>query len=109
MKINQILLPAKFEHLVHLFSNIFQHLSHFFPLALLTSIFISSFSDNFFSALETIKYSAKSISLSNSNFSLLILNLISASKLEPISLLVLFSSIATFVSCFILNKFDHFS
>ena len=38
-------------------SKIFQHLAHFLPLAFLT--IIDSFSDNFFSAFEVIKYSAK--------------------------------------------------
>ena len=93
--------------LLQLFSKIFQHLSHFFPLALFTLISISPLSDSFFSAFETIKYSAKSKLLNNSNFSFLALILISASKLEPISLLILFSSIAIFASCLILNNSDH--
>ena len=54
-----------------------------------------------------MKYSAKSIPSSKSKFLLLILILISASKLEPISLLDLFSSIAILASCFILNNFTH--
>ena len=45
----------------------------------------------------------------NSNLFLLTLNLTSASRLDPISLDDLFSSIAIFATCLILNKFDHFS
>ena len=71
---------------MHLSSKIFQHLGHFSPFALNTSIFISVFSDKTFSALEVIKYSAKSKFFNNSNLFLLTLNLTSASRLDPISL-----------------------
>ena len=98
------------SHLVQFFSNIFQHLEHFTPDVLLTfmlSFFWSSFF--IFSAFEVIKYSAKFKLFSNSKSSLLVVILISASRLDPISLLALFSSIAMFASCLILNNFSHFS
>ena len=49
-------------------------------------------------------YVANSISFSSSNISLLMLNFIVASKLEPIILFDLFSSIAILASCLILNN-----
>ena len=78
------------------------------PFVFLTSIFIFFWLSIFiFSALEVIKYSAKSKPSSRSKFSLFTDIFISASKLDPISLLVLFSSIAILASCLILNNFSH--
>jgi hypothetical protein len=76
---------------------------------LFTSILISLLSDNIDSALEVMKYSAKFRFFNNSKLFLFTANLISASKLDPISLLDLFASIATLASCLILNNFSHFS
>ena len=94
-----------FSHLSHLLSKIFQHLGHLIPLAFVTSMFNSSlFLPLTFSALEVIKYSAKSISSNNLKFFSLVIIFNSASKLEPISLLDLFSSIAMLASCLILKS-----
>ena len=54
-----------------------------------------------------IKYSAKFKPSNNLKFSLFVVILISASKLDPIILLDLFSSIAMLASCLILNSFSH--
>ena len=94
---------------MQLCSKIFQHLGHLFPLALLTSTIVFSCSDNIFSALDVIKYSAKSKLFNNSYFILFTFNFISASKLDPIYLEVLFASIAIFASCLILNSWSHLS
>ena len=56
---------------MQLCSKIFQHLGHLFPLALLTSTIVFSCSDNIFSALDVIKYSAKSKLFNNSYFIIL--------------------------------------
>ena len=90
-------------------SEIFQHLGHLSPLALLTSIFISSLLVRTFSALDVIRYSAKSKFFNNSNLFLFTVNLTSASKLEPISFDDRFASIAMLASCFILNNWSHLS
>ena len=62
-----------------------------------------------FSAFDVIKYSAKSKPSNNSKFLLSVVIFSSASKLEPISLLALFSSIAILASCLILKSCFHFS
>ena len=80
------------------------------PLDFITLILNSSlFLLSIFSALEVIKYSARSISFNILNFLLSLVIFKSASKIEPISLLALFSSIAIFATSFILNNSLHFS
>ena len=80
------------------------------PFVFLTLIVNSSLSLLLnFSAFDVIKYSAKSKPSSNSKFLLSTVIFSSASKLEPISLLALFSSIAILASCLILKSCFHFS
>ena len=99
-----------FSHLTHLLSKIFQHLGHLVPFVLITLIVNSSlFLLLNFSAFDVIKYSAKSKPSNNSKFLLSVVIFSSASKLEPISLLALFSSIAIVASCLILKSCFHFS
>jgi hypothetical protein len=82
---------------------------HLSPIAFFTVILVSSSSLLFliFLAFDVIKYSAKSRPSKRLNCSLLVLISRSASKLDPISLLDLFSSIAILASCFILKRDFH--
>ncbi len=70
---------------------------------------IWSLSDKIISALDVIRYSAKSKFFKSSNLLLFTVNFTEASKLDPISLVDLFASIATFASCLIANNLSHFS
>ena len=80
------------------------------PFDFFTSIFKSSLLLlKIFSAFEVIKYSARSISFNISNLFLSTVTFKVASKLEPISLLALFSSIAIFAFSFITKSFVHLS
>jgi len=95
---------------LQLILSIFQHLGHLLPSAFLTTILVSA-SVLFFIliAFDVIKYSGRSKPSNKLNpFSFIEIS-ISVSRLDPISLLVLFSSIAIFASCLILYSSFHFS
>ena len=87
---------------------IFQHTGHFVPSALIVSTEILSKSVLTISAEEVIQSSAKLIPLSIFELSLSTPNLRDASKLEPISFVALFSSIAILAFSLILKSFSHF-
>ena len=92
------------EFLKHLPSLIFQQRLHLFPFALVVATLISLFLCSKISAEEVIHNSAKSILLVKSNNFLSILIIKLASKLEPISLLALFSSMLKLQTSLILSN-----
>ena len=95
---------------MHFFSRTFQHTGHFFPLAFEVVTIISLSELSKISAEEVMHNSAKSVFFDNSNNSLLRFISKFASRLEPISLLALFSSILKLqISLILINSCHLFS